>query len=122
MVRLKEQYEKEIVGRMMKEFNYSNVMQAPRITKVVLNMGLGEAIQNHKILDVAVEELTAIAGQRAVITKARRSIAAFKLREGMPIGVMVTLRHERMFYFLDKLVNVVSASSSRLSRRLGQGF
>ena len=107
MVRLKEQYEKEIVGRMMKEFNYKNVMQVPRITKVVLNMGLGEAIQNHKILDVAAEELTAIAGQKAVITKARRSIAAFKLREGMPIGVMVTLRHDRMFYFLDKLVNVV---------------
>jgi large subunit ribosomal protein L5 len=107
MVRLKEQYEKEIVGRMMKEFSYKNVMQVPKITKVVLNMGLGEAIQNHKILDVAVEELSVIAGQRAVITKARRSIAAFKLREGMPIGVMVTLRHDRMFYFLDKLVNVV---------------
>ena len=107
MTRMKEYYEKEIVGRMIKEFGYKNVMQAPRMTKVVLNMGMGEAIQNVKILDGAVEELTAIAGQKAVITKARRSIAAFKLREGMPIGVTVTLRRERMYHFLDKLINLV---------------
>jgi large subunit ribosomal protein L5 len=105
--RLKNKYHDEIVGRMMKEFQYKNVMQVPRIQKVVLNIGLGEAIQNVKLLDGAVDELTQIAGQKAVITKARRSIAAFKLREGMPIGAMVTLRHDRMFYFLDKLVNLV---------------
>lgn len=107
MVRMKEYYQNEIVGRMTKEFGYKNVMEVPRIRKVVLNMGLGEAIQNIKILDSAVEELTAIAGQKAVITKARRSIAAFKLRENMPIGVTVSLRRDKMFYFLDKLVNVV---------------
>jgi large subunit ribosomal protein L5 len=104
---MKEYYQNEIVGRMTKEFGYKNVMEVPRIRKVVLNMGLGEAIQNIKILDSAVEELTAIAGQKAVITKARRSIAAFKLRENMPIGVTVSLRRDKMFYFLDKLVNVV---------------
>lgn len=95
------------MGRMIKEFKYKNVMQVPKITKIVLNIGLGEATQNVKILDGAAEELTQIAGQKAVITKARRSIAAFKLREGMPIGVTVTLRHERMYEFLDKLVNLV---------------
>ena len=107
MARLKEFYESDISSRLTKEFGYTNTMQIPRINKVVLNMGLGEAIQNVKILDGAVEELTAIAGQRAVITKARRSIAAFKLREGMPIGVTVTLRHDRMYHFLDKLINIV---------------
>ncbi|MFH1136295.1 MAG: 50S ribosomal protein L5 [Pseudomonadota bacterium] len=107
MARLQEYYQKEIVDRMIKEFGYKNVMQVPKIQKVVLNMGLGEAIQNVKILDGAVEELTAIAGQKAIITKARRSIAAFKLREGMPIGVTVTLRREKMFHFLDKLINLV---------------
>ena len=105
--RLKEYYHKEIVGRMIKEFSYKNIMQVPRIEKIVLNMGMGEAIQDVKILDGAVDELTAIAGQKALITKARRSIAAFKLREGMPIGVMVTLRREKMYHFLDKLVNLV---------------
>ena len=107
MVRMKDYYKNEIMGRMTKEFGYKNVMEVPRIQKVVLNMGLGEAIQNVKILDGAVEELTAIAGQKAVITKARRSIAAFKLREGMPIGVTVSLRRDKMYYFLDKLINVV---------------
>jgi len=107
MARLKEYYRQEIMGRLMKEFGYKSVMQVPRIEKVILNMGLGEAIQNVKILDGAIEELTLIAGQKAVITKARRSIAAFKLREGMPIGVMVTLRRDRMYYFLDKLINLV---------------
>ena len=107
MARLQDYYKNEVMGRMIKEFKYKNVMQVPKITKIVLNIGLGEATQNVKILDGAAEELTQIAGQKAVITKARRSIAAFKLREGMPIGVTVTLRHERMYEFLDKLVNLV---------------
>lgn len=107
MARLFDIYRGEIVDRMMKEFNYQNVMQVPKIKKIVLNMGLGEAIQNIKILDNAVEELTMIAGQRAIIRRARRSIAAFKLREGMPIGCMVTVRSEKMYHFLDKLINVV---------------
>lgn len=93
--RLKERYQKEIVPALMKEFNYRSVMAVPRLRKIVVNMGLGEAIQNIKILDGAVEELTLIAGQRAVTTRARRSIAAFKLREGMPIGCTVTLRREK---------------------------
>jgi large subunit ribosomal protein L5 len=104
--RLKEKYQKEALPAMMKEFGYKSIMAAPRLVKVVLNMGLGEAIYNVKILDKGVEELTLIAGQKAVITKAKRSIAGFKLREGMPIGVTVTLRHGRMFEFLDKLFNV----------------
>ncbi len=107
MARLSDIYHGEIVDRMMKEFNYENVMQVPKINKIVLNMGLGEAIQNIKILDAAVEELTLIAGQRATIRRARRSIAAFKLREGMPIGCRVTVRREKMYHFLDKLINVM---------------
>ena len=106
MSRLKEKYQKEVVPAMMSEFGYKSIMAVPRLTKVVLNMGLGEAIYNIKVLDKGVEELTLIAGQRAVITKAKRSIAGFKLREGMPIGCMVTLRRDRMFDFLDKLFNV----------------
>lgn len=107
MARLLDIYRGEIVDRMMKEFNYQNVMQVPKVKKIVLNMGLGEAIQNIKILDVAVEELTMIAGQRATIRRARRSIAVYKLREGMPIGCMVTVRREKMYHFLDKLINAV---------------
>ncbi len=106
MTRLKEIYIKEVIPQLMKKFGYRNVMEVPRLEKITLNMGLGEAIQNIKILDAAVEELTLIAGQRAVVTKARRSIAAFKLREGITIGVMVTLRRDRMYEFFDKLVNV----------------
>ncbi len=106
MSRLKEKYHTEVVPAMMKEFGYKSVMAVPRIKMVVLNMGLGEAIQNIKILDAGVEELSLIAGQRAVITRARRSIAGFKLRQGMPIGCMVTLRRDRMYDFLDKLFNV----------------
>jgi large subunit ribosomal protein L5 len=106
MTRLKEMYLQEVVPRLMKTFGYKNVMQVPRLEKITLNMGLGEAVQNIKILDSAVEELSLVAGQKAVITKAKRSIAAFKLREGMPIGVMVTLRRERMMEFFDKLVNI----------------
>ena len=106
MARLRELYIQEIVPKMMKDFNYDNVMEVPKIQKIVINMGLGEAIQNVKILDSAVDELSTITGQKAVITKAKKSIAAFKLRQGMPIGAMVTLRRERMFEFLDRLVNI----------------
>jgi large subunit ribosomal protein L5 len=106
MTRVKEVYLKEVVPQLMKSFGYKNRMQVPQLEKITLNMGLGEAVQNVKILDSAVEELSLIAGQKAVITRARRSIAAFKLREGMPIGVTVTLRRNRMMEFFDKLVNV----------------
>ncbi len=106
MTRLKQMYLKDVVPRLMKHFGYQNPMRVPRLEKITLNMGLGEAVQNVKVLDSAVEELSLIAGQRAVITRAKRSIAAFKLREGMPIGVRVTLRRNRMEEFFDKLVNV----------------
>ena len=106
MTRLKEIYLKEVAPQLMKNFGYRNPMRVPRLEKITLNMGLGEAVQNVKILESAVEELSLIAGQRAVITRARRSIAAFKLREGMPIGVTVTLRRNRMEEFFNKLVNV----------------
>ena len=106
MSRMKDLYEKEVVPKLIETFKYKNVMEVPKFSKVVLNMGLGEAIQNVKILESATEELKAIAGQRPVITRAKKSIAAFKLREGMPIGCMVTLRQTRMFDFLQKLVNV----------------
>jgi len=106
MSRMKDLYEKEVVPKLIETFKYKNVMEVPKFSKVVLNMGLGEAIQNVKILETATEELKAIAGQHPVITRAKKSIAAFKLREGMPIGCMVTLRQERMFDFLQKLVNV----------------
>jgi large subunit ribosomal protein L5 len=103
---MKDLYEKEVVPKLIETFKYKNVMEVPKFSKVVLNMGLGEAIQNVKILETAAEELKAIAGQHPVITRAKKSIAAFKLREGMPIGCMVTLRQSRMFDFLQKLVNV----------------
>ena len=106
MSRLKELYRDEVVPAMIKEFGYTSIMAVPRLKAVVLNMGVGEAIQNIKVLDSAVEELSLIAGQKAVITKAKRSIAGFKLRQGMPIGCMVTLRRGRMYEFLDKLFNV----------------
>ncbi|MBW1700711.1 MAG: 50S ribosomal protein L5 [Deltaproteobacteria bacterium] len=109
MSRLKEKYHAEVVPAMIKEFGYKSIMAVPRLEKVVLNMGLGDAIQNIKILDSGVEELTLIAGQRVIVTKAKRSIAGFKLRQGMPIGCMVTLRRSRMFDFLDKLFNVALA-------------
>lgn len=105
--RLREYYFTECVPRMMQEFKYRSPMQVPRLAKVVINMGLGEAIQNIKLLESASQELAAITGQRPVVTRSRRSIAAFKLREGMPIGCMVTLRRTRMYEFFDKLVNVV---------------
>jgi large subunit ribosomal protein L5 len=103
---LKKHYEAEVVPKLIETFKYRNVMQVPKVKKIVLNMGLGEAIQNIKVLETATAELKAIAGQQPVVTKAKKSIAAFKLREGMPIGCMVTLRHGRMYDFLQKLVNV----------------
>lgn len=106
MARLKELYQNEIVQKLRNEFNYSNIMEVPRLEKIVVNMGLGEAIQNIKILDSASAELSKITGQKSVITKAKKSIASFKLREGMPIGCMVTLRRDRMYEFLDRLLNV----------------
>lgn len=106
MSQLKQIYEKEVVPELMKTFNYKNVMQVPKLKKVVLNMGLGEAISNIKLLDSAVEELKIIAGQKPVITRAKKSIAAFKLRTGMPIGCTVTLRGKRMYDFFYKLVNI----------------
>ena len=106
MARLKELYQKEVAGKLQSEFGIKNPMAVPKIEKIVLNMGLGEAVQNAKILDTAVDELSAIAGQRAVITKAKKSIANFKLREGMPIGARVTLRGPRMYEFLDRLIHV----------------
>src|SRR5438093_677046 len=104
--RLRDRYRKDIVPALMRDLGYKNVMAVPRLDKIVLNMGLGEATQNPKILDSAVEELAAITGQRPVVTKSKKAIANFKLRENMPIGAMVTLRGERMYEFFDRLVNV----------------
>lgn len=106
MARLREFYTQEVAPRLAETFKYKSPMQIPRLSKIVLNMGLGEAIQNIKILDSAAEELALISGQKPVVTRARQSIAAFKLRKGMPIGCMVTLRANRMYDFYDKLVNV----------------
>jgi large subunit ribosomal protein L5 len=104
--RLKEKYQSEVRKKLQDEFKIENVMALPKIEKVVLNMGMGEAIANAKILDAAVDELGQITGQKPVVTKAKKSIAAFKLREGVPIGTMVTLRGEKMYEFLDRLINV----------------
>lgn len=109
MSKLKTYYEKEVVPRLIEIFKYNNIMRVPKLEKIVLNMGLGEASHNIKLLDSAVEELKIIAGQRPVVTRARKSIAAFKLRAGMPIGCMVTLRRDRMYDFYDKLVNIALA-------------
>src|SRR4051812_37056732 len=106
MARLKDQYKEDVVQQLMTEFGYQNVMQVPKIEKVVLNIGLGEAVQNAKAIDAAVGDLTAIAGQKPVVTRAKKSVAAFKLRAGMPIGAMVTLRGPRMYEFLDRLTSV----------------
>ncbi|WNF37012.1 50S ribosomal protein L5 [Bacillaceae bacterium IKA-2] len=106
MNRLKEKYQNEIVPALVEKFNYSSVMAVPKVEKIVINMGVGDAVSNVKALDKAVEELTQITGQKPLITKAKKSIAGFKLREGMPIGAKVTLRGVRMFEFLDKLVTV----------------
>jgi large subunit ribosomal protein L5 len=106
MNRLKEKFVNEITPALMGKFNYKSVMQVPKLDKIVINMGVGDAVQNAKALDVAVEELATITGQKPVVTKAKKSIAGFRLREGMPIGAKVTLRGERMYEFLDKLVSV----------------
>ena len=106
MSRLRETYQKDLKPALTKEFDYKSPMEVPRLDKIILNMGLGEAIQNIKVLDAAMEELALITGQRPIVTRARKSIASFKLREGMPIGCMVTLRKGRMYDFFDKLVNV----------------
>ncbi len=106
MARLKEFYQTELVPQLQKDLQLKNVMEVPRVEKVVVNIGLGEAIQNIKVLESAVEQLGRITGQKAVITKAKKSIATFKLREGMPIGCMVTLRRDRAFEFLDRLINI----------------
>jgi large subunit ribosomal protein L5 len=107
MARLKEKYQEEVIPKLMELSGFSNVMQAPRLEKIVLNIGLGEAIQNAKALEAGEKDIVAISGQHPVITRAKKSIAAFKLREGMPIGLMVTLRGKRMYDFFDKLVNAV---------------
>jgi large subunit ribosomal protein L5 len=104
--RQKEKYIKEVIPSMMKEFSYKNIMQVPELQKIVLNIGLGEAVQNIKLLDAAQKELAMITGQKAVVTKAKKSIAAFKLRKGTPIGCKVTLRGNRMYEFLDRLINI----------------
>jgi len=106
MSRLKDRYQQDVVGALRKEFGYTNVMAVPRIEKVVVNMGLGEATGNAKIVDAGADELTRISGQKAVVTKAKKSIAQFKVRQGMPIGTMVTLRGERMWEFLDRLISI----------------
>jgi large subunit ribosomal protein L5 len=106
MARLKTRYQETVVPAMTKEFGYKNVMQVPRLEKITINVGVGEATQNAKAVDAAVAEITAIAGQKPVVTRAKKAIANFKLREGMPIGCMVTLRRERMYEFLDRLIHV----------------
>lgn len=107
MSRLYEVYKNEVTPKMMEQFQYKNVMQVPRLEKIVLNIGVGEATENPRALDGAINDLTMISGQKPIITKARKSIAGFKLREGMPIGCKVTLRGERMYDFLDRLINIV---------------
>jgi large subunit ribosomal protein L5 len=122
MSRLKEIYTSEIVPKLRTDFSYKSCMQVPQIKKIVVNMGLGEAIQNVKILDSATTELSLITGQKSVITKAKKSIATFKLREGMPIGCMVTLRHEHMYEFLDRLINVSLARVRDFKGVSGKAF
>ncbi len=107
MARLKEKYQKEVRPALMKELGYKNIMQVPRLDKIVLNIGVGEAIQNAKVLEAAERDLIAISGQHPITTRAKKSVAAFRVREGMPIGLQVTLRGERMYDFFDKLVNAV---------------
>lgn len=106
MPRLETFYKEQVIPQLVEEFGYKNLMRVPKVVKTVLNMGVGEAIQNIKVLDAAAEELTMIAGQKALVNKAKRSIASFKLREGMPIGTSVTLRGPRMWFFLDKLMHI----------------
>ena len=106
MARLKEMYQSEIVDAMIKKFGYKNIMEVPKLDKIVINMGVGEAKENAKVLDTAIKDLETITGQKAVVTRAKKSVANFKLREGMPIGCKVTLRGEKMYEFTDRLVNL----------------
>ena len=106
MNRLRQHYQSDVIAALRKEFNYSNVMAVPKITKVVVNMGLGEGTQNSKVVDTGAEEIGKITGQKAAVTRAKKSIAQFKVRKGMPIGAMVTLRGDRMFEFLDRLISI----------------
>jgi large subunit ribosomal protein L5 len=122
MARLKEQYRNEVVPALIKQFGYKSVMQVPRIEKVVLNMGVGEATSDKKLLDNAVADMTKIAGQKPVVTKARKAIAGFKIREGYPIGAMVTLRHDRMFEFLDRLISIALPRVRDFRGVGGKGF
>ena len=122
MARLKEQYRKEVVPALMQQFGYKSVMQVPRIQKIVINMGVGEAITDKKLLDNAVGDMQKIAGQKPVITKARKAIAGFKIREGYPIGAMVTLRHDRMFEFLDRLISIALPRVRDFRGVSGKGF
>ncbi|RMG85641.1 MAG: 50S ribosomal protein L5 [Candidatus Dadabacteria bacterium] len=122
MARLKERYRQEVVPHLMKKFGYRNVMQVPKIEKVVVNIGAGEAKDNPKLLDQLVEDLAAITGQRPVVTRAKRSIANFHLREGMPVGCRVTLRGDRMYEFLDRLINVALPRVRDFKGVSGKGF
>ena len=122
MSRLKERYVSEVVPALRKEFGYANVMAVPKITKVVLNMGLGEGTQNAKIVDTGAEELSKVAGQRATIRRATKSIAQFKLRKGLPIGAMVTLRGERMYEFVDRLISIALPRVRDFRGVSGRGF
>ncbi|MDR2710316.1 MAG: 50S ribosomal protein L5 [Burkholderiales bacterium] len=122
MARLQEYYRKEVVPALMKQFGYKSVMEAPRLTKIVLNMGVGEAVADKKVLENAVGDLQKIAGQKPVITKARKAIAGFKIREGYPIGCMVTLRRERMFEFFDRLVTMALPRVRDFRGVGGKGF
>jgi large subunit ribosomal protein L5 len=120
--RLKERYIKKVIPAMVKEFLYKNIMEVPKVEEVVLNVGLGEAIQNIKLLDAAQKELSLITGQKAVVTKAKKSIASFKLRKGMPIGCKVTLRGDRMYEFLDRLINLALPRIRDFKGVLGRSF
>ena len=122
MARLKETYRKEVVPALMKQFGYQSVMQVPRLTKIVLNMGVGEATADKKILENATADMQKISGQKPVVTKARKAIAGFKIREGYPIGCMVTLRHERMYEFLDRLISIALPRVRDFRGASGSGF
>jgi large subunit ribosomal protein L5 len=122
MSRLKDRYQKDVIGALRKEFGYTNVMAVPKIEKVVVNMGLGEATGNAKIVDTGADELTRITGQKAVTTRAKKSIAQFKVRQGQPIGTMVTLRGERMWEFLDRLISIALPRVRDFRGVSGKGF
>ena len=122
MSRLKERYQREVVPALTKEFGYKNVMAVPKITKVVVNMGLGEGTQNAKVVDVGAEELAKITGQKAAVTRAKKSIAQFKVRRNMPIGAMVTLRGKRMYEFVDRLISIAMPRVRDFRGVSGRGF